>query len=118
MPCDHAWVAISIILLAVCHAAIHAILNKNAESLKERTLYTTLFPSHEDAKLIIQAGITKVVFLSDIHEKRTFTAIAKHMFQVKKPERRSDASEQEGSVGENTDAGNQKNLVECTKYEL
>jgi dCMP deaminase len=51
----------------VCHAAIHAILNKNAENLRGCTLFTTLFPSHEDAKMIIQAGIyiNKVVYLND-----------------------------------------------------
>ncbi len=51
--------------LPVCHAAINAILNKNAEDLEGCTLFTTLFPGHEDAKLIVQAGIREVVYYKD-----------------------------------------------------
>jgi dCMP deaminase len=72
-------------MLAVCHAAIHAILNKNAESLRGCTLFTTLFPSHEDAKMIIQAGIRKVVYLSDDYHDRTFTEIARKLFETADP---------------------------------
>ena len=70
---------------AVCHAAIHAILNKNAENLSGCTLYTTLFPSHEDAKLIIQAGIRKVVYLNDDYHNHTFTKIARKLFDTANP---------------------------------
>ena len=69
-------------MLAVCHAAIHAILNKNAENLRGCTLYTTLFPSHEDAKMIIQAGISKVVYLNDVYHNHTFTKIARKLFDT------------------------------------
>jgi deoxycytidylate deaminase len=72
-------------MLTVCHAAIHAILNKNAENLRGCTLYTTLFPSHEDAKMIIQAGIRKVVYLSDDYYGRAFTKIARKLFDTADP---------------------------------
>ena len=72
-------------MLAVCHAAIHAILNKNAEDLHGCTLFATLFPSHEDAKMIIQAGISKVVYLNDDYHNRTFTKIARKLFDTAVP---------------------------------
>ena len=72
-------------MFAVCHAAIHAILNKNAETLTGCILYTTLFPSHEDAKMIIQAGIRKVVYLDDNYHNHTFTKIARKLFDTANP---------------------------------
>ena len=69
-----------ITLLTVCHAAINAILNKNAENLKDCVLYSTLFPAHEDAKMIIQAGIKKVVYFEDKYPDHNFTLIAKKLF--------------------------------------
>ena len=72
-------------MFAVCHAAIHAILNKNAENLRGCTLFTTLFPSHEDAKMIIQAGIRKVIYLNDEYHNRTFTKIARKLFETADP---------------------------------
>ena len=69
-------------MLAVCHAAIHAILNKNAENLSGCTLYVTLFPSHEDAKMIIQAGIKKVVYLDDDYHNHTSTKIARKLLDT------------------------------------
>lgn len=65
---------------AVCHASINAILNKNAESLEGCVLYTTLFPGHEDAKIIIQAGITEVIYYEDKYPDHEFTFIAKKLF--------------------------------------
>lgn len=47
----------------IVHAEANAILN--AQGKKGDTLYTTLFPCHECAKLIIQAGIKKVVYDED-----------------------------------------------------
>jgi dCMP deaminase len=49
---------------------MNAILNKNSADVKGCTLYVALFPCNECAKLIIQSGIRKVVYLSDkYHEK-------------------------------------------------
>ena len=48
----------------VVHAEPNAILNSTA-SLQNATLYVTLFPCHECAKLIIQSGIKEIVYISD-----------------------------------------------------
>ena len=48
----------------VVHAEANAILNSST-SLKGATLYVTLFPCNECAKLIIQSGIEKIIYLDD-----------------------------------------------------
>ena len=48
----------------VVHAEPNAILNSNS-SLEDCTLYVTLFPCNECAKLIIQSGIKEIVYASD-----------------------------------------------------
>ena len=50
---------------AVSHAAINAILNKNAESVVGCKMYITRLPSNEEAKVIIQAGITEVIYFHE-----------------------------------------------------
>ena len=47
---------------AVCHAELNAIMNKNSADVKGCTMYVALFPCNECAKLIIQAGIKRVVY--------------------------------------------------------
>ncbi len=49
----------------VCHAELNAIMNKITADLAGCTIYVALFPCNECAKLIIQSGITEVVYLSD-----------------------------------------------------
>ena len=49
-------------VVTVCHAEMNAILNKNQADIDGGTIYTTLYPCNECAKLIIQSGITKVVY--------------------------------------------------------
>lgn len=49
----------------VVHAEVNAILNSIAHDLQGSTIYVALFPCNECAKLIIQAGIREVVYLSD-----------------------------------------------------
>ena len=48
----------------VVHAEANAILNSTS-SLKGSKLYVTLFPCNECAKLLIQAGVEEIVYLSD-----------------------------------------------------
>ena len=50
---------------AVSYAAINAVWNKNAESTDGCTMYITRCPSNEEAKVIIQAGITQVIYFHD-----------------------------------------------------
>ena len=63
----------------VCHAEANAILNSKGINLKGCTVYVTLFPCNECAKLIIQAGIKKVVY-EEMKEGKETTIAAKKMF--------------------------------------
>ena len=50
----------------VCHAELNAIINNtNGQSLKSCDMFVTLFPCNECAKIIIQAGLKKVIYKSD-----------------------------------------------------
>ena len=47
---------------AVLHAVNMAVLNRNAASLKDCTVYVTLYPDNDCAKSIIQSKIKTVVY--------------------------------------------------------
>jgi dCMP deaminase len=65
----------------VVHAEPNAILNSTV-SLENASLYVTLFPCNECAKLIIQSGIKEVVYLVDkYHDKDMFVA-SRRMFDA------------------------------------
>lgn len=49
----------------VCHAEVNAILNKGSADVRGGTLYVALFPCNDCSKVIIQAGIREVVYMSD-----------------------------------------------------
>ncbi len=67
----------------VCHAELNAILNcNNASLLKGATLYVALFPCNECAKAVIQAGIKKIVYLSDKYANTDATIASKKMFDA------------------------------------
>jgi dCMP deaminase len=48
----------------VVHAEANAILN-STRNLNGCTIYVTLFPCHECAKLIIQSGIVRIIYMED-----------------------------------------------------
>lgn len=52
----------------VVHAEANAILNAT-QSLKGATIYVSLFPCNECAKLIIQSGITEIIYEDNKYEK-------------------------------------------------
>jgi len=60
----------------VCHAEMNAITNSsNKSDLDGATLYVSLFPCNECAKLVVQVGIKEVVYLSDkYHDEPVFVA--------------------------------------------
>jgi dCMP deaminase len=62
--------------LYVCHAELNAILNAG-KSLENCTLFVTLFPCNECAKIIIQSGIKEVIYLNDKNN-----VITKEMFDI------------------------------------
>ena len=49
----------------MCHAEVNAIVDRAVGSIEDATIFVTLFPCHECAKMIIQSGIKKVVYHKD-----------------------------------------------------
>ncbi|XP_055958959.1 deoxycytidylate deaminase-like isoform X3 [Patella vulgata] len=67
--------------LYVCHAALNAVLNKNSADVKNCTIYSALFPCNECAKVVIQSGITEVVYYSDKYGDRPQSKASRIMFE-------------------------------------
>lgn len=63
----------------VCHAEMHAIVNRIPINVINCTIYVTFFPCNECAKLIIQSGIKKVIYLSNKYHYRSITKLSKLM---------------------------------------
>lgn len=70
--------------LYVCHAEMNAILNfrGNKKDLEGAKLYVDLFPCNECAKLIIQSGIKKVIYLSDKYKDDDKFIASKKLFDT------------------------------------
>ena len=68
----------------VVHAEQNAILNARGKSLEGCRLYVNLFPCHECARNIIQAGIKEVYYLSDKYSDTDSTKASKYMFEKAK----------------------------------
>ena len=65
----------------VCHAELNAISNSFGD-LSGATMYVTLFPCNECAKLIIQSGISSIEYLSDKYHDAHFSIAARRMFDA------------------------------------
>ncbi len=63
----------------VVHAEANAILN-STEPLDGATLYVSLFPCNECAKLIIQSGIKHIVYMDDKYKEQDSFIASKKMF--------------------------------------
>jgi dCMP deaminase len=68
----------------VCHAEVNAILNKNSADVKGCSMYVALFPCNECAKMIIQSGITEVVYLSDKYRETASMRASRKMMTMAK----------------------------------
>ena len=67
----------------VCHAEMNAITNAtNKPDLDGASLYVSLFPCNECAKLIVQVGIKEVVYLSDKYEAGDIFVAARKIFDM------------------------------------
>ncbi|MEW6413388.1 MAG: dCMP deaminase family protein [Candidatus Zixiibacteriota bacterium] len=67
----------------VCHAEMNAITNAaNKPDLDGASLYVSLFPCNECAKLIVQVGIKEVVFLSDKYNGDPIFVAARKIFDM------------------------------------
>lgn len=67
----------------VVHAEPNAILNSNS-NLEGCTIYVTLFPCNECAKLIIQSGITEIVYMDDKYDGTESDIASKKMLDSAK----------------------------------
>ena len=69
----------------VCHAEMNAITNSsNKPQLEGATMYVSLFPCNECAKLIVQVGIKEVVYLSDKYREEPVFKAARKIFEMAK----------------------------------
>jgi dCMP deaminase len=67
----------------VCHAEMNAITNaSNKPELDGATIYVSLFPCNECAKLIVQVGIRQVVFLADKYHDEDIFIAARRIFDL------------------------------------
>ncbi len=65
----------------VVHAELNAILNAEGGNVRGARVYVGLFPCHECAKAIIQAGINEVIYLSDKYSDTASTKASKRMLE-------------------------------------
>lgn len=63
----------------VVHAEPNAILNSTS-NLKGSTLYVTLFPCNECAKLVIQSGIKHIIYMDDKYHDTPSSIASRRMF--------------------------------------
>ncbi len=63
----------------VCHAELNAVLNAISTDLRECRIYVGLFPCNECTKVIIQAGIKEIIYLSDKYRDTDAVRAAKRM---------------------------------------
>lgn len=65
----------------VVHAEANAILHASRD-LKGSRCYVTLFPCNECAKLIASKKVSEIIYLSDKHQDKEHTIIAKKIFDL------------------------------------
>lgn len=66
----------------MCHAAVNAILNKISTDVKGSIMFLTTFPCKECAKLIIQSGISEVLYCGDKHVDSVSSRASRIMFHM------------------------------------
>lgn len=65
----------------VCHAELNAVLNSITLDLRRCRLYVALFPCNECTKVIIQAGIREIIYLSDKYQQTDSVRASKIMLE-------------------------------------
>ncbi|KFF09520.1 deoxycytidylate deaminase [Chryseobacterium luteum] len=70
----------------VLHAEANAILKlaASSQSAKGATLYLTLSPCKECSKLILQAGITRLVYINEYSDDDGITFLRNHNIEIEK----------------------------------
>jgi len=65
----------------VVHAEANALLN-STKSLKNATVYVTLFPCNECAKLLIQSQVKEIVYIYDFHHDDDNTVVSRKLLDL------------------------------------
>ncbi|PID76682.1 MAG: cytidine deaminase [Deltaproteobacteria bacterium] len=68
----------------VCHAELNAVLNSISRDLRGCRIYVALFPCNECTKVIIQSGISEIIYLSDKYKDSKQVLAAKKMIAAAK----------------------------------
>ena len=66
----------------VVHAEVNAVLNSIQNDLSGCRLYVALFPCNECAKVLIQAGVSEIIYLSDKYADTDAVRASKMMFSL------------------------------------
>lgn len=66
----------------VCHAELNAVLNAISTDLRGCRIYVGLFPCNECTKVIIQSGISEIVYLSDKYAESDQVRASKRMLDM------------------------------------
>ena len=66
----------------VCHAELNAVLNSLSTDLRDCRIYVGLFPCNECTKVIIQAGIGEIIYLSDKYKETDQVKASKRMLDL------------------------------------
>lgn len=81
MPWDREGSFIDTKYAYVCHGELNAILNYSG-SVEGTTLYVSLFPCNECAKVIAQTGIKEIVYLSDKYDGTDGNIVSKKILDA------------------------------------
>jgi len=65
----------------IVHAEANAILN-STKTLKNSTIYVTLFPCNECAKLLIQSGVKEIVYIYDFHHDDDNVVVSRKLLDL------------------------------------
>ncbi|GAB4344699.1 MAG: cytidine/deoxycytidylate deaminase family protein [Desulfobulbaceae bacterium] len=65
----------------VCHAELNAVLNSITTDLRGARIYVALFPCNECTKVIIQSGISEIIYLSDKYRDTDAVKASKIMLE-------------------------------------
>ena len=63
---------------------MNAIMNKNSADVKDCTIYISMFPCNECAKLIIQSGIKEVVYLREKYQEKDCYVASRRLLDMAK----------------------------------
>lgn len=81
MPWDREGSFIDTKYAYVCHSELNAILNYSG-SVEGTTMYVSLFPCNECAKVIAQTGIKEIVYLSDKYDGTDGNIVSKKILDA------------------------------------